>query len=247
MKRGGKLLVLILLLSYLLAVSIVADELTVNLESRIIETFDDKEGSPWGVRGSKFISDDYPQFEWVETYPNALFRLPPEDMVLKSLGIKGQFDRKGYNYIEIFPVEELVDPDDPDAEVLPREIPIPGRVKSIDLWVWGSNYDYYLEITLRDHTGRVHLLNMGSLHFLGWKNLTVQIPSAIPQSVSYAPFLKQLNLVKLTLWTRPNEKVDGFYVYFDQIKVFTDLFESPYDGDILNNPAVIEELWQVED
>ena len=44
MKRGGKLLVLIMLLFYLLAASVVADELTVNLESRIIETFDDPEG-----------------------------------------------------------------------------------------------------------------------------------------------------------------------------------------------------------
>jgi hypothetical protein len=246
MKRGGKLLVLIMLLIYVLAASVVADELTVNLESRIIETFDDPEGSVWAVRGSKFISDGYPVYEYVDTYPNALFRRKPADMELKALGIQGQFDRKGYNYLEIFPVEPF-DKDDPDDIPIPREIAIPGRVKSIDLWVWGSNFDYYLEVTLRDHTGRVHVLNFGSLHFLGWKNLNVSIPNYIPQSVSYAPFLQVLSLVKLTLWTRPAERVDGFYVYFDQIKVFTDLFESPYDGDSLTNPAVVGELWGEEE
>jgi hypothetical protein len=116
-------------------------------------------------------------------------------------------------------------------------------VKNLDFWVWGSNYDYYMEVQLRDHRGVVHVLDLGAINFAGWRNLRVQIPTYISQSVQYVPQLKTLELVKLVLWTRPSERVDGFWVYLDQIKVFTDVFESPFDGEGLADPERIDELW----
>jgi hypothetical protein len=87
------------------------------------------------------------------------------------------------------------------------------------------------------------VLDLGAINFAGWRNLRVQIPTYISQSVQYVPQLKTLELVKLVLWTRPSERVDGFWVYLDQIKVFTDVFESPFDGEGLADPERIDELW----
>ena len=71
----------------------------------------------------------------------------------------------------------------------------------------------------------------------------MQIPSWIPQEVRYVPQYKGLELVKIVLWTRPYEKVDRFFVYFDEIKVTTDVFEQPFDGELLANPERVEQLW----
>jgi hypothetical protein len=50
-------------------------------------------------------------------------------------------------------------------------------------------------------------------------------------------------LVKFVLWTKPHERVDDFYVYFDQVKIFSDMFESPFDGGDLADPEQVEKLW----
>ncbi len=42
------------------------------------------------------------------------------------------------------------------------------------------------------------------------------------------------------MWTRPEEKVDNFYIYFDQIKVLTDIFISRFDGDNLANQESVQ-------
>ena len=39
------------------------------------------------------------------------------------------------------------------------------------------------------------------------------------------------------------ERVDNFYVYFKQMKVLTDTFESLYDGDELGDPERVQQLW----
>ncbi len=245
MKRGG-LLALFLLLFFLLADSLIADEMTVNLQSKIVEDFDNPQDNPWIIRGSKFSSviktssgdDVYPKSAFVKAWPDALYRKPPEGKELKAFGIHGKFDRKGYNFIEILPAKKS-----DDGKLVPRTLPLPGRVKNMDIWVWGSNYDFYLEAHIMDHKGITHVLNFGDIKFIGWKNIWLNIPNTISQAVSYTPKFKGLELVKLVLWTKPEEKVNDFYVYLDQIKIFTDMFESPFDGENLANPEYVKELW----
>jgi hypothetical protein len=118
-----------------------------------------------------------------------------------------------------------------------------GRVKALSVWVWGSNYNYYLEAHLEDYRGITHVLPLGDLTFEGWRNLTVELPGSIPQSSQYIPKTQRLKLVKFMLWTRPDERVSNFYVYMDQIKIITDLFETRYDGDELEEPETIQEIW----
>ena len=265
--RAVRLLVFLLVIFVMTAFSIFGDELTVDLESIILETFDGSTEHQWSHGGktfnyefewiadaSKFSStiDDekYPKLTYVPSWPMALFGTNRDGKELKSLGIWGKFDRRGYNWIDIYPVKsgsgedgkeskEGEEGEDPE----PFEIPIPGRIQYLDMWVWGSNLNYYLEAYFRDHQGVVHSLYMGNLGYQGWKNLRVRIPTSIPQHKRVLPRLAGLTFVKFRIWTTPVERVDNFYVYFDQMKVLTDTFESLFDGDELADPDEVQKLW----
>ena len=266
MRRSG-LFTLSLILFFLAAGLSFSDEVTVNLQSFIVETFDNPNAEDkdlreadlrnwpnehrWAIRGSKFstVGQDengnevaFPRMAYIRSFPENLYRREPEGRTLRVLGIHGRFDRLGYNSIEIFPVQTGRGSDGSE-QLVPKNILFPGRVRNLDLWVWGSNFDYYLEVHVMDFRGIVHVLPLGSIKYRGWKNLTVNIPNYIPQSVVYAPALRGLQLVKFVMWTRPTEKVDDFYLYFDEIKVLTDTFETQWDGEGLGNPRIIQELW----
>jgi hypothetical protein len=73
--------------------------------------------------------------------------------------------------------------------------------------------------------------------------LRVRIPNSISQSKRILPKLAGLSFVKFRIWTTPTEKVDDFYVYFDQFKVLTDTFETFFDGDELADPERVQQLW----
>jgi hypothetical protein len=128
----------------------------------------------------------------------------------------------------------------------PFEIPMPGRVQYLDMWIWGSNLNYYVEAYIRDYRGVVHVLNLGDVNHNGWQNHRANVPNTVPQSKRVLPRLAALRFVKFRIWTRPTEYVGNFYIYFDQFKVLTDSFESIYDGDELADPARVDELWAGE-
>ncbi|TFG59606.1 MAG: hypothetical protein E4H36_13475, partial [Spirochaetales bacterium] len=196
--------------------------------------------------------------QFVDAWPEAVFGKNKENKKLKALGVWGRFDRQGYNYIEIIPaVEEngnLVarHPAGLDADgniIQSNELLLPGRTQRIDFWVWGSNYNFYMQIHIRDFKGVVHILDMGSIKHTGWKNLGVDIPSFIPQEgghVTSGGYLKELTLVKIVMWTRPQENVNDFMLYVDQIKTLADVFVSRFDGDDLADQEKIKEIWNSE-
>jgi len=254
MKRSSLLILCVVVLGMILTSAVWAQQRARAYQTLTLEDFDDPDGSPWMVRASRFIREDFPSYQHVRTWPDALYRREPEGMELRSLGIHAQFNRRGYNYLEILPAQ-MGD----DGELVPRIIPgsaeenmertgmrIPGLAEELNLWVWGSNHDYYLEVMLRDHRGMVHTLRVGDINFLGWRNLRVQIPTWIPQTTRHVPGPSGIELVKFVLWTRPTEKVDNFYVYLDELKVFTDVFAAPFDGEFLGDPETIRELWNQE-
>jgi hypothetical protein len=113
----------------------------------------------------------------------------------------------------------------------------------MDMWVWGSNLKYYIEIFLRDYRGVVHTIKLGDISYVGWRNLKVNIPNSIPQSKRILPAYAGLSFVKFRIWTQPVERVDNFYIYFKQFKVLTDMFESLFDGNDLADPQNVERLW----
>ncbi|MCG8480663.1 MAG: flagellar filament outer layer protein FlaA [Spirochaetales bacterium] len=244
----GRLLGIGLLAVLLIPSVIVAQQqATTNYQSIVIESFDSPEESPWIVQASKFVAEGYPQPGWVRTWPAALYRTEPEGETLRSLGVQAAFDRQGYNFLEFIPVEQ-----NEEGETVPRGIPIPGQVSNIDMWVWGSNFDYYIDIHVRDFRGMTHVLNLGDIGYRGWRNLRIAIPTWIPQTARYVAELRNgeftsdlrsLELTKIVLWTRPEERVNGFFVYLDEIKVETDMYRDPFDGEELRDPDSVRELW----
>lgn len=244
----GRLLMIGLVVVLLVPVSLAAQQqATTNYQSIVIENFDDPEASQWQVVGGKFIADGYPRMSFVNTWPTALYRREPEGQTLRSLGTQAAFTRQGYNFLEFIPVEE-----NDDGEMVPRAIQIPGRVENLDMWVWGSNFDYYVDIHVRDFRGMTHVLKLGDINYRGWRNLRIQFPTWIPQTSRYTAELRNgefesdlrtLELTKIVVWTRPEERVNGFFVYFDEIKVETDMYRDPFDGEELRDPEAVQELW----
>jgi len=241
MKRGGYIFVcLMLFFSLMLPLCVSAeDDAPVVLESRIIESFDpETKASDWVVVGSKFSAKDYPKMALAKGWPEALYGSNREGKDLEVLGLNASFVRQGYNSIEIIPVKK-----ESDGTWEPTPIALPGKVKTLDLWVWGSNYDYYMDVHVSDYEGVVHVLRLGSLKYIGWKNLKVDIPSYIPQTITYIPHHKGLELVKFVIWTKPTENVRDYYAYIDQVKVLTDVFVNRFDGDTFTQPEFIQNVW----
>jgi len=218
---GICLVFLVLAVPSLLSAQVVSNTFGFQMEdirSVILDDFEDNELN-WQVDASRFKADGFPQVKpQVEGSPIALqskFAVGENNYVL---GVRTAFTRKGYNRLWIYPEEEIV---------------IPGNAKKIDIWVWGANYHYNLEAHLRDYRGIVHTVPLGSLHFMGWKNLSATIPRHIPQYIRYLPMERPLTLVRLAIWTEPIERVDDYFIYFDQLKVLTDVYRTRFDGDVL--------------
>jgi hypothetical protein len=167
MKHGGFKAACLALMVCLSVVSVYADEKTVNLQSRTIETFDGDSGYTWRVIASKFAtktdSETFPKVAYVDAWPSALHGRNKDNKEYKALGIYGRFDRNGYNWIDIYPVKEGADEKAP-----PAEIPMPGRPTMLDMWVWGSNFKYYHKLYIRDYKGDVHKIPFGSTYHVGW-------------------------------------------------------------------------------
>jgi hypothetical protein len=222
------------------AALVMGDEFTQTIASKTLATFDDSANNAnWIVQGSKYATQGFPQMQLVHAWPEALYGKNRDNKPLFALGVHGKFDRKSYNYIEMIPAAK-----DSSGKLQPQGIPIPGRVKSINMWVWGANYNYTLDAHIRDYQGIDHVLHLGSLLFAGWRDLGAAISGAIPQSRPYIPKYAGLELTKLVIWTAPDEKVDDFYFFIDEITVITDLFETRFDGEDLADPVTLNSLWQ---
>ena len=255
MKFGSIKTVCLVVLACMVVLPVYSDDSTVNLTSIVLESFNNETSHEWhdgrhqrnyefswDVRGSKFATtttddegneEQYPRSTYVDAWPAALYGFRPPEGV-KSFGINGRFDRRGYNWIDVFPVNGDGDP---------FEIPVPGRIRQMDMWVWGSNMHMYMEAYFRDLNGVVHTIRLGSLDYFGWRNLKANIPGHIRQAKRVLPALAGLSFVKFRIWTQPNENVDNFYVYFKQFKILTDTFESFFDGEDLADPERKQELW----
>jgi hypothetical protein len=222
------------------AALVMGDEIMQTITSRSIATFDDPAtAANWIVQGSRYATQGFPQMQVVRAWPEALYGRKTQGKTLSSLGIHGRFDRKSYNSVELIPAMK-----DAAGKLQPAAIPIPGRAQSIDAWVWGANYNYTLDVYIRDYQGIDHVLRMGSLLFAGWKHLSTPISGAIPQSRNYIPRYAGLELTKLVIMTAPDEKVDDFYFFIDELNALTDLSVTRFDGEDLADPDTLNTLWQ---
>ncbi|MCQ2588246.1 MAG: flagellar filament outer layer protein FlaA [Treponema sp.] len=175
----------------------------------------------WGVNTSRFVAEGFPKQGYYEGIPNSLKALRKGDPTTpKVLGVKTAFNRKGDNWFEVYPM----------LDGKPFEIPFIGNVTTLDFWVWGANYKYYLEVMVRDATGRVHVLQAGSLAFNGWRNIVINIPGWIQQHSHLRSGPENLTFVGYRIRTDAEEYVDDYIIFFDHMKYTTNSLSFIYDG-----------------
>lgn len=195
------------------------------VETFVVDSFDDtgdKEWT-WNVTASRFIDSEngFPKKSFFEGQPNSLKALNlNKDVTPKVLGVKTSYIRKGENWFEIYP----------EKDGKAYEIPLLGNVTQIDFWVWGANYLYYLDLLVRDADGRVYTLPAGQLSFSGWKNVIIPIPTYIRQLSRLRSGPKSMTFVGFRVRTDPNEYVDDFNIFIDQLKYTTNALNNIYDG-----------------
>ena len=196
------------------------------VETIVIDNFDTDQEWSWACQASRFVADGYPIVKKFEGIPNSLIPYHKDsDPTAQVLGAKIAFNRKGDNWFEIYPAK--------DNEL--SEIPFVGTVTQIDFWVWGANYNYRLELLVRDADGRVHTLKAGNLMFHGWRNIVVNVPGYIRQHSRIRSGRKDMSFVGFRIRTDASEAVDDYVVYFDNFKYTTNTLSNVYDGYALRN------------
>ncbi len=236
MKRELKVLVGLACL-FVIGLPVFAQPNTRSVETFVLDDFDSA-GSQnymyngkayswdWDVSASRFITDGYPKTGYFEGVPNSIKQLYKGiDKEFKTYGVKTSYKRKGDNWFEVYPV----------ADGKPFEIPFVGVVSNLDFWIWGSGYNYYLEVMVRDALGTVKVLQAGSLAFHGWKNFVISIPGWIQQSSHLRSGPENLTFVGFRIRSDAEEYVDNFVIYFDQIKYTANSMSLIYDGYELND------------
>lgn len=227
MKQGGLIIASLVLLFTLFVSPVTAQSRSVNYETYIVDSFDSPDTDwTWQAVGSKFVTKEYPVLKSFDGMPNSIRVMQTDPKgVYKFLGMEVKFDRKGDNWVDIYPSKK-----GSDDKLVPYEVPFRGRISRLDLWVWGANYAYDLEILVRDCNGRVHTVPMGLVKHEGWRNMSVMIPANIQQNSPYLNGTQNLKFVAFRIRSRPTERVDSFYIFFDQFKALTDTYSDSYDG-----------------
>lgn len=231
MKRGLTVLVS-LAFTFVIGLPLFAQPSSKSIETFLMDDFDSAgeqnymyDGKPyswdWTVNSSRFVAEGYPKTGYYEGVPNSLKQLlKGTDKNFKVFGVKTAFNRKGDNWFEVYPTK--------DDKAF--EIPFVGTVTAIDFWVWGANYNYYLELMVRDTRGVVHVLPAGSLAFSGWKNIIVKVPGWIQQHSQLRSGPSNMTFVGFRIRSDAEEYVDDYVIFFDQIKYTTNSLSFIYDG-----------------
>ena len=171
----------------------------------------------------------------------------------KTLGLHFRFRYPGNNSISLEPPMELdwkertpvLTYDQAMRKDVPeRGIQLPGRAKAVSMWVHARGFPYTIELWIKDYKGDVHILEKQSINFVGWRPMTFEIPSNMPQSSDTYPVSRVSKLVRVVI--REVTTVSGeysgtstrnssdIYVFLDQIKVLTDTYEVYFDGQDLH-------------
>jgi len=125
------------------------------------------------------------------------------------LGAKVTFFKRGYNRFSVLATHPL---------------PVEGIVKTVSVWVVGRNTNHVLKLVVEDQDGHVADLSFGPLNFMGWKQLTVAIPSSLVQNNFRVSFISGINILGFVVDCDPLEDYGNFYLYFDDMTADTDLF-----------------------
>lgn len=229
--KKGSMICICFLLAFVFCVPVLAQPSAKSVETMMIDNFDtpDSMDWTWGVQASKFIHVDeennevYPRFGYFEGIPNSLTAYrKPEDGTPYVFGTQVKFDKKGDNWFEVYPISKETGEN--------YEIPLLGNVSQVEFWAWGANYNYYLEVLIRDASNIVHVLPATMMNYEGWRNIVVQIPTSISQRSKLRSGPENMTFVGFRVRSAPSEFVDDFVIYFDQFRYSTNTMDFVYDG-----------------
>ena len=134
----------------------------------------------------------------------------------KVYGTKVSFYRRGYNSFEVRAV---------------KPIPVEGITKTVSVWVVGRSYPHVLKLLLEDYMGQQFELYVGKLNHAGWKLMTVAVP---PQNAAGTGIVQKdyhygtsmgLKIVGFRIECNPWEAYGNYYIYLDDLRAVTDLYE----------------------
>ncbi len=200
----------------------------------------------WAVKFSRFRthnwdtnSNDYQDSQaflrWKKAEgPAARYILPPypeeqrdtagaaRDTAPYILGVRGKFIVHGYNWLVLEPRKPLF---------------LKGIGRAISFWIWGGNYRYRISITVKDYLGGFHEIDGGSLAYVGWKYVRINIPSTIPQRDVRMPANKFLQFLRIKFESDFDELPDKFYAWLGSMWCEVDLYKDRFWGDgLLDEP-----------
>jgi hypothetical protein len=138
---------------------------------------------------------------------DVLARINEQDK--RVLGVRVDFYHRGVVSFSVHPTAPL---------------PIAGVSKTVSLWIAGRNFNHTLKILIDDYFGRPMELTVGKLTFMGWKKLTVAVPPSITQTDYHFTYKDGIKITGFKIECDPLEAMGSYYMYFDDIRVVTDLF-----------------------
>jgi hypothetical protein len=124
------------------------------------------------------------------------------------LGMRVNFFSRGPTHIGIEAVKPIL---------------IPGITKTLSVWAVGRNFNHELKVVIEDYWGSKHILSMGKLNFLGWRQMTTIIPNTIDQFNVHFTEGSGIKLLGFIVDTAIEETYGSYYVYLDDLRAVTDL------------------------
>jgi hypothetical protein len=134
------------------------------------------------------------------------------------LGTRIDFLRRSHSSFIIYPA---------------RPIPVEGITKTVSVWVAGRNFNHELYLLIQDFFGRDYEFYFGKLNFIGWQKMTVTIPpaplveglSGVTQKSYHYHGNYGIKIKGFRVNCDPMEARGSYYIYFDDLRAYTDLFE----------------------
>jgi hypothetical protein len=100
--------------------------------------------------------------------------------------------------------------------------------RSISLWVYGKKTMTIISILLQDTKQQNHLIQLGTIDFLGWKKMTVNLNNRIAQSDDFLNQKKTMKVLQLQFRTTGSLQPPSHWQYF-YLDDFTASVRERYD------------------
>ena len=144
------------------------------------------------------------------------YYVPYQDNRQYILGVKASFNKRGSSWFGVYPY---------------RNIRMEGLVKSFEVWVVGRQKNHTLHILVDDIYGNEQMISLGSLNFLGWKRMYVNVPSHIKQYDYDFSHTRGLLFKGFVVKTEPRETRGNYYIYFDNFSAEVSRFWEEYQDE----------------